>query len=98
MSEMIEKVARAIWDRRRASAAELGIELEEWGDGGIPRANKVFEEARAALEAMRQPTSRMQRAGWVKLREKNDIQSRLGNSLVGVETPVYEAMIDAALS
>jgi hypothetical protein len=98
MSEMIEQVAKAMWDARRAHANNAGIFLEFWGDGTIPIANGIMDEARAAIEAMRQPTSQMQRAGWVKLREKNDIQTRLGNSLVGVETPVYEAMIDAALS
>lgn len=58
-SKMIERVARAIWDQRRASAAALGIDLEEWGDGGIPRANKVYEEASAAIKSMREPTDPM---------------------------------------
>ena len=84
MSEMIERVAKAIHDAMDITDGLDGTAAERY--------------ARAAIEAMRQPTSQMQRAGWVKLREKNDIQTRLGNSLVGVETPVYEAMIDAALS
>jgi len=90
MNEMIERIARAIWNQRRASVAELGIDLEEWGDGGIPRANKVFEEARAAIEAMREPTEAMLKAsdsimggGWQ-------------NSHSDAET--WDAMIDAALT
>lgn len=51
--ELVERVARAIWNRRRESAAGMGIDLEEWGDGGIPRANDVFEEACAAIDVVR---------------------------------------------
>lgn len=60
MSKMIERVARGIWEKRRLMAMEAhGIELEGWGDGSIPRANHIFEEARAAIEAMREPTDPM---------------------------------------
>ena len=53
MSEMIEEVAKAIWDVRRAHANKAGIWLEFWGDGSIPKENGIMEEARAAIEAMR---------------------------------------------
>lgn len=60
MSKMIERVARGIWDKRRQLAMDQhGIELEIWGDGSVPRANHVFEEAKAAIEAMREPTDPM---------------------------------------
>lgn len=59
MSEMIEQVAKAMWDVRRAHANNAGIELEFWDDGTIPKANGIMDEARAALEAMREPTKAM---------------------------------------
>lgn len=59
MSEMIEMVAQAMWASRRAHANNSGIELEFWGDGTIPKANGIMDEARAAIEAMREPTNRM---------------------------------------
>jgi hypothetical protein len=87
MSEMIERVARAIWERRRGAAAIAGIDLEEWGDGGIPRANHIFEEARAAIEAMREPTDVMcdGAVGW-HCRSSSDARN------------TWEEMIDEALS
>ncbi len=55
MIEDVERVARAIWLKRRELARRFhGIELETWGDGGVPRANHIFEEAQAAIEAMRE--------------------------------------------
>lgn len=60
MSEMLTKVARAIWERRRETAKrDYKIELEAWGDGTFPKANHIFEEAHAAIEAMRDPTEAM---------------------------------------
>lgn len=53
----VERIARLVWDHRRAKAAERGIELEEWGDGTIPKANFVLEEARLAIEAMKPKAS-----------------------------------------
>jgi hypothetical protein len=51
-SEQIEYVARAIWLQRRIFAAKRGIMLEEWGDGSVPRANGILDEARAAIDAV----------------------------------------------
>jgi hypothetical protein len=54
MTETVEMVAKAIWEKRRELAKRHhGIELEEWDDGSIPRANHIFEEASAAIEATR---------------------------------------------
>lgn len=57
MSDMVECVARAIWERRRALAKsffpDVTFDLEEWGDGSIPRSNGVLEEAEAAIAAFR---------------------------------------------
>jgi hypothetical protein len=48
----IDKVARAIWADRVQRAAFQGIDLEPWGDGKIPVANGIYEEAIAAIKAM----------------------------------------------
>lgn len=43
-------VARAIWERRRMFIKlKLGQELEEWGNGEIPRSNGIMNEAEAAI-------------------------------------------------
>lgn len=49
----LDKAARAIWNDRVQRNALLGVDLEPWGDGSIPRANGIFEEALAALQAAR---------------------------------------------
>lgn len=51
----VEKVARAIWEQRRRYSAERGVDLDEWGDGSIPRDCGVFAEARVAIEALGPP-------------------------------------------
>lgn len=48
----VEAVARAIWGERVRQAAAYGVGLEQWGDGSIPRASGVMEEAEAAIEAI----------------------------------------------
>ena len=53
MSQMVQRVAKALWEQRRKYFAEKGIPLEEWGNGRLPSFNGVFEEARAAIESMR---------------------------------------------
>lgn len=53
---MIELVAMAMWEARRVCTRKLGLaefDLEGWGDGSVPRANGIMEEAHAAIEAMR---------------------------------------------
>ena len=35
MSEMVEKVARAIWAERVRACAENGVGLEAWGEGAF---------------------------------------------------------------
>jgi hypothetical protein len=53
MSEGVERVAKAIWEARRAHhKGAFGIELEPWGDGSLPRMNGIEAEARAAIEAI----------------------------------------------
>jgi hypothetical protein len=85
VSEMIERVAKAMWDARRANANNNGVELEFWGDGSIPKANGIMDEARAAIEAMREPTGAMVIAGRYPAGGGPEAEA------------TWEAMIDAAL-
>ena len=71
MSEMVEKVARAIWAERVRACAENGVGLEAWGEGAffvadageqsVSLMNNILGEARAAIEAMTEPTEAMRR-------------------------------------
>lgn len=85
---MVEKVARAMWAQRRKFAGLVPIKLEDWGDGTIPLANGIFEEAVAAIEAMREPTDEMRRSAT----SQGYIDS------LGDAGFVWQAMIDAALN
>lgn len=94
MNEIIERVARALWGARRAYASREGIFLEEWGDGAVPRANGVFEEARAAIEAIREPTDDMMVEAEMKVPALLCFAEK-------EKSPSYKAwqtMIDAALN
>lgn len=83
----IEEVARAIWQARRDFIKkDRGWDLEEWGDGTVPKLNGVMEEARAAIMAMHRPTSHML-AG-----SKRFMDSYSSNLMW------WETMIDAALT
>lgn len=63
MTDLIEDMAKAMWDVRRAYANKAGVFLECWGDGTIPKANWIMEEARAVFAVMREPTREMMVAG-----------------------------------
>jgi len=52
--DLVEQVARAIWEKRRECAKLHGIDLEDWGDGSFPRANHVLEEAKVAIDLLNQ--------------------------------------------
>lgn len=63
---MLERMARAMWEQRRKKTAEdypTLPPLEAWGDGSVPKANGIMEEARAGLEATREATESMLAAG-----------------------------------
>ena len=85
--QMIDRVARAIWEHRakqvRLEYPDL-LPLEGWGAVAI--ANGVMGEARAAIEAMREPTEAMQNAG----------SERGWTPPTGAM--IWQAMIDAALN
>lgn len=73
-----------MWEERRRHAKSLEIELEEWGDGSIPKANNIMGEARAMLNAMCEPTEAM-------IAEGNYFRSSMSAHMI------YHAMIDEAL-
>jgi hypothetical protein len=50
--ELVEDIARAMWERRRKFSGNFSIQLEEWGDGSIPKANGIIDEANAALKVV----------------------------------------------
>lgn len=85
MTDMVEKVARAMWDKRRDR-----LEGTKWG--GLPAwevetdelRDEVRAEARAAIEAMRDPTPEMLAVG-------------IGGA-EGVKRRLWHLMIDAAVS
>jgi hypothetical protein len=72
MSEMVERVARAIWEKQRSKIGDpngLNARLE-WKDKAVPAQfwDSYFDDSRAAISAMREPTLEMISAGnkeWV---------------------------------
>lgn len=58
MSEMIERVARGIWARRQQAYPDMAP-LPAWEDETEELREDVRAEARAAIEAMREPTQEM---------------------------------------
>jgi hypothetical protein len=96
MTDMVERVARAIWERRRESARSRGIMLEAWGErgpfrGDVPILNDILGEACAAIEAMREPTEAMVNAG---CRLDEDLEWAEHDYAV---PKIWGAMVDAAL-
>ena len=97
--QLIETMARAIyrakWDVMMRPDPEREEKFWRMEVSNVTAALTAIEEA-GMLVVPVEPTVKMRRAGWHKLREKNEFQFRLGNSLAGVEAPVYEAMVLAA--
>jgi len=78
-SEMVERIARAIWSIRREDEDRCDMELEDMG-----RRHSVWCEALAAMKAMREPTTGMlgaAQAAWL-----HDPERRTST--------LYRAMID----
>jgi hypothetical protein len=61
MSEMIERVARAMFSSIR------GTEVTWEGEDGVPRQHIYRELTRAAIQAMREPTKEMIEGGRIAL-------------------------------
>ncbi len=87
MSEMVERVARAVWSKRRELAREWNLgKLPAWEDETEPLRDDVRAEAKIAIKAMREPiTIKMMAEGGAAIRMHTKV------------TEVWQAMIDAAL-
>lgn len=64
MSEMVERVARALWAQRQKWSLANGVLLGDWGDGSVPLSCGLVEEACEAIFAMREPPKFMDNAYW----------------------------------
>lgn len=108
MSEMVERVAKALYDSESRRADQCvsiltdalgkpvtGLRIEPWGD-----CEKSFmDDARIAIEAMREPTEAMKTAAYGPImhggREGPVHVDQLRRSAA---LTAYEAMIDSALT
>lgn len=88
MSDMIERVARLLW----AAFARDGTYDEDRHDD-VPF---YLATARAAIEAMREPSEGVRQAGEEALAKAEDDDSEVGLHETIPQT-VFKAMIDAAL-
>lgn len=89
---MVERVARAMWEDRQRFVKSIDPnlpDLEEWGDGTIPKSNNVIGEARAAIAAMREPTAEMVKAAFDSVDFQSASESEIEDG--------WQSMIDAAL-
>ncbi len=75
--DMVERVARAIWEERcrhwgkyRKDLHETDSEGYDWEDLGLSKRKELLREARAALAAMREPTLEMVEAADAAMRMK----------------------------
>ena len=68
MSEMVERVARAIATADEQNGAAPYEALEQMGKHVM---GPLFDRARAAIEAMRIPTDAMVEAGWAESHDEN---------------------------
>lgn len=99
---MVERVARAIF---AANPKPVLNDFDSYRRGKGSYREKLFNEARAAIEAMREPTTDMVR-GLLAHRgydpdAKESTLDRLGQidiATMGAFTRAYSAMIDAALA
>lgn len=88
--EMIERVARAIYESRNGKVAD-----EKWQETWlffVDIDSPFIREARAAIEAMSEPTKEQMKAGYSAWRA---YEWNFYSDHVGVEQ-LYRAMIDAA--
>lgn len=95
MSDIVERVARAIFEAWAAeeSAASTWDDVCQRAKDGYPHAQKwhrmAISEARAAIEAMREPTPKMVEAHYMA-------HARAETVMADAQS-VWNAMIDAAL-
>jgi hypothetical protein len=94
MSEVVERVARAMWAHRQRWALSNGLALDDWGDGTVPNANGIMDEAKDAVSAMRICTPEMLEAGCMAHPEGD---YHAGTTLGDIIRAEWEAMCDEAL-
>jgi hypothetical protein len=92
MSDMVEKVARALWNAESVRATDRPRRVE-WAEESEKTQENWRHMARAAIEALREPTEEMCNDGWDVGR---DMVASYGFA-IGGETPIWQAMIDTAL-
>jgi hypothetical protein len=92
MSEMIERVAMGIHAQRANSR------LTKWEDCSEEYRNGTRRDARAAIEAMREPTDEMQSAGYLNAEHSIEAVGDLAPAPESQPRLIWQAMIDAALA
>lgn len=92
MNEMIERVARAI----DPVAFDPSIEDENYPGEIEDNRTAALSRARAAIEAMREPTEGMQKAGFRVNVWENPKSINVGRVTIPADKP-WRAMIDEAL-
>lgn len=86
MSEMVERIARAIWSKDEL----MELDGESWDD--CPMKDMLREQARAAIEAMRECTKAMEAAGETKIG-----RGPMSALVLSDPAEIWQAMLDAAL-
>jgi len=89
--EMVDRVARAIYDAFREHAwgpPQAGTRYETWDEAGPRNKVRYTAIARATIPAMREPTEAMRNAGW----PVEGLDSEFRDS-----SETWKLMIDAAL-
>lgn len=95
MNKMIERVARGLHDSE-AAVLDNGLAPFERQPEGYR--NRMCRRARAAIEAMREPTEAMISAGEATRTDCLDWSPEPGEGLDGFDPrPAWQAMVDAAL-
>lgn len=94
MSEMVERVAMAIWNSRESRFPDRVQRRPDDLDRSSGVWGAVVADARAAIEAMREPTEAMVKAGYVADPLGYDVDD---SDISMLYSRIYEGMINAAL-
>jgi len=96
----VERVARAMWERESIRATGRK-RLIAWEDEGDDTHSTWMDRARAAIEALREPTMEMVEVGYTEINNNIESWNYDSDSGYAVEdiapTATWRAMIDAAL-
>ena len=89
MSEMIERVARALCNRLESVSSDDGNTLDDWMKG---HGDYYRSLAKAAIEVLREPTPKMKSLGAKSIGKSMGIENHTERS-----NQCWQAMIDEAL-